>query len=98
MVRAPCGIVNRGVSPLRAEPDDASELVDEAQYGEFMTRLADRGEWTYAQGPDLYFGWTRTAHLTDHRAGTAAVIAAPLAPAHDAPTAGSGGVARLPAR
>src|SRR5207248_8371128 len=47
MVRPFRGIVIRGVSPLRAEPDDDAELVDQAQYGEEMSRLGERGEWTY---------------------------------------------------
>ena len=97
MVRPPRGVVSRGLSPLRAEPDDASELVDEAQYGELMTRLTDRGDWTYAQGPDQYFGWIRTAHLTDHRAGTGVVIAVPLARVYDAATGEAAVVDELPA-
>ncbi len=34
MVWPPLALVNRGVSPLRAEPDDRAELVDEAQHFE----------------------------------------------------------------
>ena len=67
MVWAPRGIVDRGVTPLRAEPDDAAELVDEAQYGEVVTRLADRDGWAYVQGPDLYFGWIRAVHIVEYR-------------------------------
>jgi len=85
MVWTPRGIVRQGVSPLRGEPDDAAELVDEAQYGELMTRLAERGEWTYVQGPDLYFGWMRAAHLKEYRTPQAVVVAVPLARAHAAP-------------
>ena len=67
MVRPPLGVVRRGVVPLRATPDDASELVDEAQYGEVLTRLSEDGDWSYVQGRDLYFGWIRTALLTEPR-------------------------------
>ena len=84
MVHAPRGTVNRGITPLRRDPDDSAELVDEAQFGEVMTGLADRGDWTYVQGADLYFGWIRTAHLTPHRAGSAVVIAVPLARVYSA--------------
>jgi hypothetical protein len=67
MVRPPQGIVRRGIVPLRARPNDSSELVDEAQYGELMTRLAEDGEWSYVQGRDLYTGWIRTAVLSELR-------------------------------
>jgi cell wall-associated NlpC family hydrolase len=97
MVSPPRGVVNRGVSPLRSEPHDAAELVDEAHYGELVTRLADRGGWSFVQGADLYFGWIQTAHFTDHRAGTAVVIAVPFAPVHAAPIQGSEVVDELPA-
>lgn len=63
MVLPPLGVVARGVAPLRAEPDDAAELVDQAQYGERMTVLAERGGWCFVQGHDLYFGWIQATHL-----------------------------------
>jgi cell wall-associated NlpC family hydrolase len=97
MVWTPRGIVNTGVSPLRGEPDDSAELVDEAQYGELMTRLGERGEWTYVQGPDLYFGWMLAAHLTEYRTPQAVVVALPLARAHAAPSADALVVDELPA-
>lgn len=98
MVRPPKGIVIRGVVPLRSKPDDASELVDEAQHGEVMTRLGDQGEWTYVQGPDLYLSWIRTEHLGGMGDGTAPwVIAIPLADVHAAPAAAAPVVDRLPA-
>lgn len=97
MVWAPQGTVERGVTPMRADPDDASELVDEAQFGERLTRLADRGDWTYAQGPDLYFGWVRSAHLRMDRTPEAVVIAVPLARAHAAPSPDAEVVDELPA-
>jgi cell wall-associated NlpC family hydrolase len=98
MVRPPRGSVARGVVPLRAAPDDASELVDEAQYGEVVTRLADVGEWTYVQGPDLYFGWIRSAALravTEPR--DLVIIGVPLAAARAAPRTDAEVVDRLPA-
>ena len=80
MVRPPRGIVICGVTALRAEPDDAAELVDQAQYGEEMTRLGDRAEWTYVQGPDLYFGWIRAVDLGGLGDGPErSVVAVPLA-------------------
>lgn len=102
MVRAPRGTVIRGVSPVRAEPDAASELVDQAQYGEAMTRLAARGGWTYVQGPDLYFGWIRTDdlmtdELTEERARTAVVVAVPLAAVRAAPSQDAAVVDGFPA-
>jgi hypothetical protein len=96
MVWPPQGLVNRGVAPLRAEPDDAAELVDEAHHFEQMTRLADRGEWTFVQGPDLYFGWIRTAHLTDYRTPQLVVVGVPLARVHAAPSPGAEVVDQLP--
>src|SRR5256886_14636434 len=79
MVRPPRAIVSAGVAPLRAQPDDAAELVDQASYGEHMTALALSGERTYVQGPDLYFGWIRTASLTPY--GTPHAVFASVPPA-----------------
>ena len=97
MVWTPRGTVNRGISPLRSEPDDAAELVDEAHYGEYMTRLADSSDWTYVQGPDRYFGWIRTAHLTDYRTPQAVVVAVPLARVHAAASSDAEVLDELPA-
>ena len=96
MVWPPHGIVDRGVAPLRAEPDDAAELVDEAQGGEELTRLADRGDWTFVQGPDLYFGWIRSAHLSDHDTPQLVVVGIPLARVHAAASSDSAVVDELP--
>src|SRR5438046_2316370 len=82
MVWPPLALVNRGVAPLRAEPDDAAELVDEAQHFEQMTRLGDHGDWTFVQGPDLYFGWIRKAHLSEYRTPQLVIVGVPLAPVH----------------
>jgi len=97
MVRPPLGIVRRGVVPLRARPDDTSELVDEAHYGEVLTRLAEDGEWSYVQGPDLYFAWIRTAVLTAPAAiAQRFVVGVPLAKIRAAPTERSAVVDELP--
>ncbi|HEY8758455.1 MAG TPA: NlpC/P60 family protein [Candidatus Limnocylindria bacterium] len=96
MVWPPVGLVNRGIAPLRAEPDDAAELVDEAQHFEQMTRLADRGDWTFVQGPDLYFGWIRRAHLSEYRMPQAVLVGVPLAPVHAGPSPDATIVDELP--
>jgi hypothetical protein len=96
MVWPPHGLVDRGVVPLRAEPDDAAELVDEAQQFEQMTRLADRGEWTFVQGPDLYFGWIRIEHLTEYRTPQLVLVAVPLAPVHAGPSLDAEVIDELP--
>ena len=97
MVWAPRALVRVGVAPLRAEADDAAELVDQAQYGELVTRLADRGEWTYVQGPDLYFGWIRTEALAPYRTPDAVLVGVPLAPVHAKPSRDADIVDELPA-
>lgn len=97
MVRPFTSPVVRGVAPLRSEPDDAAELVDEAQYGERMTRLGARGEWTYVQGRDLYFGWVRTTDLGDHERRDDRLVAVPLAAVRSAPDDAADMVDELPA-
>jgi hypothetical protein len=96
MVWPPLGLVNRGVAPLRAEPEDGAELVDEAQHFEQMTRLADHGDWTFVQGPDLYFGWIRAAHLADYRTPQLVIVGVPLARVHAAPSPDAEVVDQLP--
>jgi len=96
MVRPPRALVSVGVAPLRAQPDDASELVDQASFGEHMTSLAQSGEWTYVQGPDLYFGWIRTAALTPYDTPQAVVVAVSLARVHASPTRDAEVVDQLP--
>ena len=89
MVRPPRGIVNLGVVALRAQPDDSAELVDEAQFGEQFTRLGERGEWSYVQGPDLYFGWIKSWNVRDiaERPGADRwIVAVPLGRARVAPS------------
>ena len=98
MVRPPRGIVGRGVAPVRAKPDDSSELVDQAGFGELLTRLAEEGGWTYAQGPDLYFGWIRTSVLsTPFDVPELFVVGVPLATLRARPADDAEVVDRLPA-
>ncbi|HEX6061015.1 MAG TPA: NlpC/P60 family protein [Candidatus Limnocylindria bacterium] len=97
MVWPPLGLVNRGVAPLRAEPDDEAELVDEAHAGEQMTRLTDHGEWAFVQGPDLYFGWIRSAYLNEYRTPHLVVVAVPLARVHATASPDAEVVDQLPA-
>ena len=91
MVAPPRGVVNRGVTAVRGEPDDSAELVDEAHYGEPVTFLGARDHWTYVQGPDLYFGWIRSSNIaTSAQPADQWVVAIPLAqvrvrPERDAP-------------
>lgn len=97
MVAPPRSVVVVGIAPFRAEPDDAAELVDQAHYGEHVTRLAERGDWYFAQGDDLYFGWIRAA---DVRAFTSPpvhrIVAVPLAPVRSRPAVDGAVVDELP--
>lgn len=98
MVRPSHGSVIRGVSPLRATPDDGAELIDEAQFGEELTRLGERGEWVYVQGPDLYFGWIRAADLSGVGDDPEqVVVSAPLARVRSRPADDADAVDELPA-
>ena len=99
MVLPPRTVVARGVASLRAEPDDSVLLIDEAHYGEPVTCLDQRGEWSFVQGPDLYFGWVRTAHLGLFAAGPPPqrLIAVPLARVRSRPADDAEVVDELPA-
>ena len=57
MVRPQRARVSHPIADLRAQPDAASELVDQAGAGETLTLLGESGDWVYVQGEDLYFGW-----------------------------------------
>jgi cell wall-associated NlpC family hydrolase len=57
MVRPPRAYVSHPSADLRAEPDAASELVDQARFGEPLTVLGESADWAYVQGEDGYFGW-----------------------------------------
>lgn len=81
MVRPPRAHVSHALAELRAEPDGASELVDQAMFGEALTLLGDSGEWTYVQGEDLYFGWIdRRAIRKDTHPGRQIIVAVRGAP------------------
>lgn len=98
MVRPSHAVVVRGIADLRSEPDHDAELVDQALYGERVTRLGERPEWAYVQGDDHYFGWIRGEHLSPGEpAGERFLVAVPLADIRDAPDPSAEAVDRLPA-
>lgn len=53
----------RSPTPLRAEPDEASEQVTEALPGEPLVRVEARGGWTRVRTAYAYPGWLRTDSL-----------------------------------
>ena len=59
MVLPPRAYVSHPIADLHAQPDAASELVDQARAGEALTILGESGDWAYVQGEDGYFGWVR---------------------------------------
>lgn len=63
VVRPPRATVSGGILDLRAEPDRASELVDQAFFGERVTVLGERDGWSYVQGEDGYLGWIERSGL-----------------------------------
>ena len=98
MVRPPRGMVNRGIVPLRVRPDDGAELVDEAHFGEELTRLGEDGGWSYVQGSDLYFGWIPTARVPNIADPPDQwVVAVPFARARVAASDDADGYDELPA-
>lgn len=97
MVRPPIGTVRCGLLPLRAEPAADSELVDEAQFGETLTLLGERGEWRYVQGTDGYFGWCEAGELTLDTDTRGARIGVPLAVVRAAPRDDAEPIDELPA-
>ena len=74
MVRPPQALVNRGLTDLRADPDEDSERVDQAHYGERLTLLTREDDWFYAQGPDHFFGWVQADHLDEVTAARKPVL------------------------
>lgn len=96
MVRPPQALVNRGFADLHAEPDDSSERVDQAHYGERFTLLARDGDWVYAQGPDHYFGWILTDFLDEVGAVERRIVGVVAADVRSAPTPGAPVIDRLP--
>ena len=99
MVAPPRSVVVIGVASFRAEPDDSAELVDQAHYGEHVTRLAERGDWYFAQGLDLYLGWIRAADVRAFTSQTPVqrIVAVPLAPVRSRPAVDGAVIDELPA-
>jgi cell wall-associated NlpC family hydrolase len=96
MVRPPQALVNRGLTDLRAEPDEESERVDQAHYGERLTLLARDGDWFYVQGPDHYFGWVEADHLDEVGAPERRIVGVVVADVRSAPTDAAPIIDRLP--
>jgi len=81
MVRPPRAQVTRPIADLRAQPDQASELVDQAQAGELLTILGESNDWAFVQGEDLYFGWVQRQHVRrDDHPGRELLVARHNAP------------------
>ena len=97
MVAPPRALVTVGVADLRAEPDEDSELVDQAHLTEVLTVLGARGDWRYVQGPDQYFGWIRADGIFELPGpggrGTVAVL---LAEIYERETRSSAVIDRIP--
>jgi len=53
------------VAPLHAEPDEASEQVTQALYGEPLTVQERRGRWALVTTAYDYPGWVKVAVLSD---------------------------------
>jgi cell wall-associated NlpC family hydrolase len=96
MVRPPQAMVNRGLTDLRADPDDDAERVDQAHYGERFTLLARDDDWFYAQGPDHYFGWILADHLDEVAAPERRIVGVVVADVRSAPTDAAPIIDRLP--
>jgi hypothetical protein len=96
MVRPPQALVNRGFVDLHAEPDEASERIDQAHYGERFALLAHDGEWVYAQGPDHYFGWVFADFLDEVGPVERRIVGVVAADVRSAPTDAAPVIDRLP--
>ena len=91
--------IGRGVVDVRDAPRDASELVDQVQYGEICVLLARRAGWAYVQAEDHYFGWIpeNAAAAGPNTNGGHRIVAVPVAEVHERPDRGSPVLDRLPA-
>ena len=96
MVRPPQALVNRGFVDMHAEPDEASERVDQGHYGERFTLLARDGEWCYAQGPDHYLGWIYADFLDEVAPAERRIVGVVAADVRNAPTGAAPVIDRLP--
>jgi cell wall-associated NlpC family hydrolase len=84
MVAPPKALITVGIANVRAEPDDDSELVDQAHLTEMLVALGERGDWRYVQGPDQYFGWVRADDVFEiPGANGVGIVAVLLAKIHE---------------
>ncbi len=98
MVAPPRALITVGIADLRAEPVEASELVDQAHLTEMLAVLGERDDWRYVQGPDQYLGWIRAAHLFEiPGSNSAGIVAVLLADVHERESRDSAVIERLPA-
>jgi len=98
MVAPPKALITVGIANVRAEPDDDSELVDQAHLTETLVVLGRRGDWRYVQGPDQYFGWVRAEQLFEiPGANSVGIVAVLLANIHEQEDGTSPVIERLPA-
>jgi cell wall-associated NlpC family hydrolase len=98
MVSPPKALVTVGIADLRAEPEEASELVDQAHLTEMVVVLAELNDWRYVQGPDQYFGWVRADQIFEvPGSNNSHVIAVLLADVHEQESRASAVIERLPA-
>jgi cell wall-associated NlpC family hydrolase len=97
MVWPTSGLIGRAIVDLRADPNDAAELVDQAHFGERLRILGELGEWRYVQGDDHYFGWLREAEAppTAWPRGWR-IVGTLLADVHEQADPSSRTIARLP--
>jgi cell wall-associated NlpC family hydrolase len=97
MVAPPKALITVGIANLRAEPAEASELVDQAHLTETVTVLGARGDWRYVQGPDQYFGWIHSAELFEIPGpNSVGIVAVLLADLHERPSEAAAVIERLP--
>ena len=90
-------VVRRGAVDLRAEPRSASELVDQAHWGEHVRVLGAHDDWRYVQGEDLYFGWCPRVDLYQFtRYGRNVIVAVAQAPVRERPAPAAPVIAELP--
>jgi cell wall-associated NlpC family hydrolase len=98
MVAPPKALITVGIADLRAEPAEASELVDQAHLTETLTVLGERDDWRYVQGPDQYFGWVRADQIFEvPGSNNAGIVAVLLADVHERESRASAVIERLPA-
>jgi cell wall-associated NlpC family hydrolase len=98
MVAPPKALITVGIANLRAEPAEASELVDQAHLTEMVTVLGSRPDWRYVQGPDHYLGWVRAGQLFEvPGSNNVGIVAVLLADVYERPSRASAVIERLPA-